>query len=469
MIRLIFIGTLLALVGCAAHKRNDSGSDDSLAPPPFTANQIREATQAGRTYLFRNTTQGNSVHRRMLFREVRDDGCTVESTPYTDGGEPMGEPVVTEYTWSALVSHASYPKSATVITEAPCEVPAGTFDCMVYTVDMGDEQTVAEFAKSLPGAPVRMTTRKNGKPFLEMVLLEHRESFDARVRLLPLWDYSDPAGSRARFQARVEEARTSGNAGYLAELETQIARTYGLEQKFDQAHHLLDEVQERFDDDAPSIARVRYHLERGRTFNSDKKREQAIEQLQRAFSMARQLPDADDLAVDAAHMLGITEPGEEGITWTQKALALAEASDDPAAKRWRGSLYNNLGWAHAEKKSYEKALELFEKCQAFFAHEGERPERERIARWSIAKMHRLLGHTEKALSMQQKILAELDEAGETDGYVHEEMAECLLALERRDEAQPHFAKAYEALSQDAWLKRDEPERLERLKRLSAAP
>jgi hypothetical protein len=53
--------------------------------------------------------------------------------------------------------------------------------------------------------------------------------------------------------------------------------------------------------------------------------------------------------------------------------------------------------------------------------------------------------------------------GETDGYVFEEIAECLLALGRDDEARPSFARAYELLSRDP----DEvdPVRLERLRAL----
>lgn len=61
---------------------------------------------------------------------------------------------------------------------------------------------------------------------------------------------------------------------------------------------------------------------------------------------------------------------------------------------------------------------------------------------------------------------ELDELGETDGYVHEEIGECLLALDRHDDARPHFAHAWSALSRDAHLCADDPERLARLERLA---
>jgi hypothetical protein len=45
------------------------------------------------------------------------------------------------------------------------------------------------------------------------------------------------------------------------------------------------------------------------------------------------------------------------------------------------------------------------------------------------------------------------------------MGECLLALGRADEARPHFARAYELLSQDEWFPADEKQRLARMKEL----
>ena len=50
-----------------------------------------------------------------------------------------------------------------------------------------------------------------------------------------------------------------------------------------------------------------------------------------------------------------------------------------------------------------------------------------------------------------------------DGYVTEEIAECLLTLGRNDEARPVFARAYAELSADDELQSREPERLERLR------
>jgi tetratricopeptide (TPR) repeat protein len=72
---------------------------------------------------------------------------------------------------------------------------------------------------------------------------------------------------------------------------------------------------------------------------------------------------------------------------------------------------------------------------------------------------------EPALAVQEELLAELDALGETDGFVFEEIAECLLALGRDDEARPYFARAWEELPVDPNLSVDEPERLERLRAL----
>ena len=53
--------------------------------------------------------------------------------------------------------------------------------------------------------------------------------------------------------------------------------------------------------------------------------------------------------------------------------------------------------------------------------------------------------------------------GSVDGYVFEEIAENLAALNRLDEARPYFAQAVAVLSQDDWFVQHEAERLAHLK------
>jgi len=92
-------------------------------------------------------------------------------------------------------------------------------------------------------------------------------------------------------------------------------------------------------------------------------------------------------------------------------------------------------------------------------------EKIRIAQWCVGRALRSLGLVEEALSKQLSLKHELESADEKDGFVFEEIGECLLLLDRSEEARPYFSKAYKILSEDPWLSEQEPERLARLKML----
>ena len=278
-----------------------------------------------------------------------------------------------------------------------------------------------------------------------------------------LWDYDKPAETEVRFRELIPQSVSSGNVAYHAELLTQVARTLGLQQKFDSAHALLDSIFTVLPQ-AGNRARVRYLLERGRTFNSSNKQSEAVPLFLEASQLASD-SGLDFFAVDALHMLGIAAPASERMNWNLKAVALAEKSPDPKANNWLGSLYNNIGWTWFDQKQYDSALAVFEKGLSFRIKQGKAVPI-RIARWSIAKTLRYLKKTSSALIMQRDLLAEwLASGDEMDGYVYEELAECLYELKQTEEATKYFASAYELLSKDAWLVRDEPERLARLKKL----
>src|SRR5712675_1635824 len=129
-----------------------------------------------------------------------------------------------------------------------------------------------------------------------------------------LWDYDRPEASEAVFRSWLPAARASGDPDGLAQLLTQVARAEGLQMKFDDAWRTLDEAEASLTE-ATQIAKVRLLLERGRVLNSSKRR----------------------FAVDAAHMLAIVETGDASAEWNRTAIALAEGSEDPRAKRWLGS------------------------------------------------------------------------------------------------------------------------------------
>jgi tetratricopeptide (TPR) repeat protein len=271
-----------------------------------------------------------------------------------------------------------------------------------------------------------------------------------------LWDYNHPDQTETRFR-EILLRFPEGDPVFL-ELLTQIARAQGLQRKFDQAHQTLDQVERRLKD-GPSRAKVRYLLERGRVFNSSGKPEEACPFFEQALEMAKGLSE-DFYAVDALHMLAILASPEHSLTLNLQAIELAESSEQQKARNWLGSLYNNTGWAYHDLGNYAAALEIFEKAEAWQRSKGKIRETH-IATWCVARTLRSLGRVEEALSMQMRLNEE--SAGEDDGYVCEEIAECLLTLNRIEEARPYFAKAYELLSQNAWLVEQEAQRLERLK------
>ncbi len=271
-----------------------------------------------------------------------------------------------------------------------------------------------------------------------------------------LWDYNQPEETERQFQQLLPEAAL--DRGFHAELLTQIARSQGLQRKFEEAHSTLDTAETLLAEDQPR-ARVRYYLERGRVFNSAGEPGQALAYFRKALELA-EAKQEDFLAVDAAHMIAIADP-TQAMAWNLRAIQMAEDSADPKARKWLGSLYNNLGWAHYDRGDYEDALDDFSKSLEARQSQGA-DDLARIARWCMAKTHRALGNLEEALKIQQRLLKEHRQLGAEDGYVFEELGECLLAMGRPVEAAPHFEKAYTLLSQDAWLREKEADRLARL-------
>jgi tetratricopeptide (TPR) repeat protein len=136
------------------------------------------------------------------------------------------------------------------------------------------------------------------------------------------------------------------------------------------------------------------------------------------------------------------------------------------ANLWLGSLYNNTGWTYHDFEQYENALEMFEKGLEW-RQERDDEAATRIAKWCVGRVYRSLGRTDDAIVIQKELEKEIDEKGlEQDGYVYEELAECYLLKNEMEEARYYFKLAYEYLSKDDWLKANEPNRLERLKKLS---
>ena len=275
-----------------------------------------------------------------------------------------------------------------------------------------------------------------------------------------LWDYTQPAVSEARFR----DALKTESGDDALELETQIARTFSLRREFAQAHALLDAVQRRMNDKTRPAVRVRYLLERGRTFRS------ANETLKSRplFLEAWQIGDKEKLtllAIDAAHMMGIVEAGDEAQRWNERAMALAMGSLVPRAIRWRGSLANNMGHTERERGNLDAAIKHFQASLTAFQLTRSASQI-RMAKWQIANVMRLQKRYDESLAMLLAIETEAAEAAEPDGYVFEEIAEIYLLKNEAAKAKPYFAKAVETLSRDTSFAENEGDRLARMRQLA---
>jgi tetratricopeptide (TPR) repeat protein len=279
-----------------------------------------------------------------------------------------------------------------------------------------------------------------------------------------LWDYDSPEATALKFRELIPMAEKSVDKTYYAGLLTQLARTQSLQRKFDEAHSVLDKARQVMEGQYMPVAEIRYLLERGRTFNSAGDKEQSIPLFIDAYAKSVEHHE-DFYAIDAAHMLGIASKPQDQLYWNIKAMDLAGKTADIRARKWLGSLYNNIGWAYHDLKDYVGALTFFEKLLAWWMDQKD----ERgifIAKWTVARTYRSLDRIDEALALQWELLNEIQRKGlDPSGYVFEELAECLLIQDRGIDAKAYFRKAYEILSKDIWLKANEGDRLERLKEL----
>jgi tetratricopeptide (TPR) repeat protein len=282
-----------------------------------------------------------------------------------------------------------------------------------------------------------------------------------------MWDLNNPAASEAKFRALLPKAVEMGNKSYHLQLITQIARTYSLRSKFDEAHELLDKVEPQLTDELVA-ARLRYLLERGRTYNSNQEKDTAKPLFVEAYELALKNKE-DGFAVDAAHMMGIAEVPDKQMEWNLKALDVAEKSNDDKVKNWLGPLYNNIGWTYHDLGQYEEALDMFEKGLKWRKKKKD-DDGIRIQTWNIGRTYRSLGKLDKALEIQKKLEKEFKKKSLIGNYFsglnYEELGELYLLNGEGEKAKEYFGLAYTILSKDEWTVTNEPERMGRLKELS---
>lgn len=238
----------------------------------------------------------------------------------------------------------------------------------------------------------------------------------ASVDVDALWNFSDPEASEARFHAALTTAQ--GDDALI--LRTQIARTLGLRQRYDEAHRELDAIE-------PALAaagvepRVRAWLERGRTLRSSGKPAEGKPLFARAFATA-DAAKLEGLAADALHMIALVEPRlDERIAWNRRTIEYARKASDARAQGWQAAAHSNIGNDLREAKRFDDSLVAFRDALAAYERAG-RADEVRISRWQIANVLRLKGQRAEALAMQLALERDAAAAGAPDPYVYDELA-----------------------------------------------
>lgn len=263
------------------------------------------------------------------------------------------------------------------------------------------------------------------------------------IDLAPLWEFDKPDLSEQRLRAALESA--TGDDALV--LQTQIARTYGLRKDFSKARDILKSIAKDVQT-AGSEARIRHALELGRTYASAthpaelqtvESKKLARASYESALAMAK-AAHLDGLAIDTIHMLAFvdTAPTDQ-LKWGQEALAVAEASSQPEAKKWEASIRNNIGYAFHQLGQFDEALVQFKQALVLLDR-GTNAESIRVANWMVAWTLRALGRMDEALEIQLRLERECDAAKKPDRYVYEELE--ILYRARGDEVK---AKHYREL------------------------
>lgn len=260
---------------------------------------------------------------------------------------------------------------------------------------------------------------------------------NAAVDIDALWNFTDPAAS----ETRMREALAGANGDDALVLRTQIARTFSLRRRFDDAHRELDAIE-------PALAaagvepRVRAWLERGRTLRSAGQPLQARPLFMRAYVTA-DAAKLEHLAADALHMVALAQPElDERIAWNRRTVDYARRAGDPRAQAWQAAALNNIGSDLREAGRLTESLAAFR--EALVAYErGGRADRVRIARWQVANVLRLAGQADEALAMQLALEREALSAGAPDPHVYDELALLHAARGQAAPAAQASAKAQE--------------------------
>jgi hypothetical protein len=146
-----------------------------MAPTPYTADQIRDAMPVGTVIEYRIEEAGSPpVIQRWTVTAADATTGTMAEAIVDDAGTVLEEKATETSTWEDLRKHAEFPAARTTRSDSEVEVPAGKFATWLYVVENPKLGVTSyfEFAKEMPGPPVKMAVKQGMTTVYAITLLE---------------------------------------------------------------------------------------------------------------------------------------------------------------------------------------------------------------------------------------------------------------------------------------------------------
>jgi hypothetical protein len=164
------LGLLLASAP-VARAQAPAAASETVAPRPFTPEQIRLAMPAGTRISMRVEVDGQKpTIERWTVVEATEATCTIASSVYDAAtGALLKDEGARTSAWPELADHASFPAGDTEVSDGSFTGDIGTHAVREYRVRRADGSVhVFRFAVDLPGPPAEMIIEREGRVAFRM-------------------------------------------------------------------------------------------------------------------------------------------------------------------------------------------------------------------------------------------------------------------------------------------------------------
>lgn len=193
------------------------------------------------------------------------------------------------------------------------------------------------------------------------------------------------------FQQAIDTGVREHDDSTVVQALAQIARIHAVLGDVETAATWLGEAELRATPTDP-LGWARYLFAEALWLRALERPDAARQSLERLFSYATSV-GLDEVALEAAYELTLQGSPDARITWSQRAIALAESLEDD---RWLAVLWNNLGWTLGTAERRDEALEALLWAQHYHELSGGTDLQRLSAHYAVGHAYRMVGDVENA-------------------------------------------------------------------------